>query len=45
MDKSNMPGITLVSEDGDKIPNYLRFLKIHQAEDGRKKLAFGRETR
>lgn len=36
MGKSNMSGIELVSEGSDKIPNYFRFLKVQQAEDGLK---------
>ena len=36
MDKSNMPGIELVSEGSDKIPNYMQFLKVQQADDSLK---------
>lgn len=36
MDRLNMPGIELVSEGSDKIPSYLRFLKVQQADDGLK---------
>jgi len=32
MDKANTPGIESVPEGSDKMPNYLRFLKIQQAE-------------
>lgn len=36
MDKSNMPSIELVTEGSGRTPNYLRFLKVQQAEDGLK---------
>lgn len=49
MDRTNMPGIELVSESSNKKTNYLRYLKVHRVRmvsyQVGNNLAFGRETR